>query len=99
MTHVRLVCLDIEDAASYRRYRVEMQPLLEHHGGRFLLDADVEAVTINPAGFEFRRVLLIAFPEEASSDAFFGDADYGRIKSEWFTPAVRQVYTNVLGAR
>lgn len=97
MTHVRLVCLDIEGAASYQRYRAEMEPILDRYGGRFLLDADIGAIAINPADFEFGRLLLIEFPEESVSDAFFGDADYGVIKSRWFTPAVRRVYTSVMG--
>ena len=96
MAHLRLVCLDIEDAASYLSYREGMEPLLAQHGGRFVLDVE-GAASIHPADFAPNRVLLIAFPDDATAAGFFADPAYVAVRTRWFRPAVRRTHAEVVG--
>ena len=96
MTALRLVSLDIEDANTYDEYRRRMAPLLERHGGHFVLDVEGGIARIHPAPFDPGRVLLIAFPSEGDARAFFSDPEYTAVRSQWFDRAVSQTHAQAL---
>jgi len=83
-----LVGLQVTDEASYREYRKAMLPILTGHGGGFGYDFMVSDVLINPTENPINRVFTIHFPDEATSKAFFGNADYLKAKAQHFNHAV-----------
>ena len=93
--HLRLVCLQISDDEGYGRYRTEMAPILEKHGGHFVLDVTGSA-SIHPADFEPGRILLIAFPSAEAAGGFFADPAYVRVRQTWFEPSVANTHAVAL---
>lgn len=90
----RLVALWVEDPDLYATYRRRMTPLLEHYGGDFGVDVEVERV-LRPTGADpFNRIFTISFPSREAHDAFFGDPSYQEIRQACFEPAVR--HTTIL---
>lgn len=93
--HETLVALRVSDQDGYDRYRAAMTPLLEAVGGFFRADFRVsEALVADDPGTN--RVFVISFPDEAVKDAFFSDAEYGRIKARHFEGSVASV--SILGS-
>jgi uncharacterized protein (DUF1330 family) len=86
--HVTWTGLEVRDAERYARYRAEMAPLLEHHGGRFEHDFEVARVLAPSAGKRINRVFALSFPDAGARERFFGDARYRRIRAAHFEPAV-----------
>lgn len=85
--------LDVKDAELYRRYRAEMMPILERHGGAFGYDFVVAQVLRSPTPTPINRVFTIVFPDRAAADRFFTDPAYLAVREAWFTPAVGSVTT------
>jgi uncharacterized protein (DUF1330 family) len=76
------------DETGYARYRAEMTPVLEAHGGRFVLDVRVAEVLRAPSPSAFNRLFAIRFPSAQHRDAFFADPDYQGIRAQWFEASV-----------
>lgn len=93
--HLRLVCLRISDREGYATYRRNMAPILERHGGRFVLDIEGRA-TLHPAGFEPDRVLLIAFSSPEAAARFFQDPAYVALRKRWFDTSVQETFAMAL---
>lgn len=88
MAFERLVALQVDDPASYQRYRDGMTPILRRFGGDFGYDFEVARVLRTPDGAPVNRVFTIHFPDEATSDAFFADPEYLAVREKHFEPAV-----------
>ena len=87
-----LVGLQVLDEDTYARYRAEMTPLLEAHGGRFIVDVRVAEVLRAPSGSPFNRLFTIRFPSARQRDAFFEHPDYLAIRAKLFQPSVSAVF-------
>ena len=83
-----LVGLHVTDQDSYTRYRQEMKPMLDAHGGCFAYDFTIDQVLVSGAEHPINRLFVISFPSEAARKAFFSDPAYRKVRDEWFAPAV-----------
>lgn len=86
--HEILMGVQVIDEAGYARYRSEMMPLLEAHGGRFVLDVRVAEILRTPTPSAFNRLFVVRFPSAQQRDAFFAHRDYAAIRTRWFEPSV-----------
>lgn len=86
-----LVGLQVDNEELYAKYRAEMTPLLEAHGGCFVVDVRVAAVLRAPGEGSFNRLFTIRFPTSLELDAFFSNPDYLAIRRRWFEPSVSSV--------
>lgn len=86
-----LIGVHVIDEAGYATYRAEMAPLLEAHGGRFILDVRVAEILRAPSPTAFNRLFAIRFPSAQHRDAFFADPDYIAVRSRLFEPSVSEL--------
>ena len=84
--HVMLVGLEVTDDHSYTRYRAAMTPILAGFGGAFGCDFEVARVLLGDR--RINRVFTISFPDRASREQFFADADYQAARERFYAPAV-----------
>lgn len=82
-----LVGVDVIDDAGYATYRREMTPLLEAHGGHFVVDVRVAEVLRGPGAFN--RLFTIRFPSADARTSFFALPEYLAIRERHFAPSVR----------
>src|SRR5690349_25074911 len=80
--------VQVIDETGYATYRAEMAPVLEAHGGRFILDVRVAEILRAPSPTAFNRLFAIRFPSAQHHDAFFADPDYVALRSRLFEPNV-----------
>jgi uncharacterized protein (DUF1330 family) len=92
-SYVRLFGLQVDDAELYRSYRAGMAPILERHGGRFGYDFVVADVLKSESDQPINRVFTLVFPTRAASQRMFADADYLRVRGEYFDAAVSAITT------
>ena len=90
-TNEVLMGVQVTDETGYARYRAEMTPLLNAHGGRFVLDVRVAEVLRAPSPLAFNRLFTIRFPSARQRDAFFAHPDYLAVRARWFEPSVSGV--------
>jgi uncharacterized protein (DUF1330 family) len=88
MTLENLVGMHVTDDDAYARYRAAMTPLLHAHGGDFRMDFRIAEELRPPATHPINRLFVIAFPDRARKDAFFGHPDYAAIREQHFAPSV-----------
>jgi uncharacterized protein (DUF1330 family) len=88
MAFETVVAMNVTDAASYRRYREGMLPILEAYGGGFRHDFVVSEVLRGELTHPVTRVFVIYFRDRASADAFFADPAYKAVRAEHFDGAV-----------
>ena len=86
--YTSLIGLQVDDTASYQRYRAGMTPILHRHGGRFGYDFEVAKVLASETDKAINRVFTISFADKASADRFYTDPDYLEVRRTWFEPAV-----------
>ncbi len=84
-----LIGMRVDDEQGYARYRAGMTPILESMGGYFRYDMRVSELLKGEADDPFNRLFLMSFPDEASSERFFDDPAYQRVRAEHFDGAVR----------
>ncbi len=84
----RLVALHVSDADVYQEYRDGMMPILALYGGRFRYDFHVSDTGFNESGHPINRVFLLAFPDQETSDRFFSDTDYKKVRATFFDASV-----------
>lgn len=89
-----LMAMHVIDEQRYTRYRAAMTPLLHELGGSFRYDFRVAETLRSEAAHPITRVFVISFPDQASSDAFFGDARYLTIRDQHFEGSVA-AYTRI----
>jgi uncharacterized protein (DUF1330 family) len=84
-----LMALNVVDADLYAKYRANMRPLLEAHGGKFGLDLWVaEVLHAPPEQKPFNRVFTIVFPSLERREAFFSNPEYLAVRKAYFEPSV-----------
>ena len=83
-----LVALTVNDEAMYAAYRAAMMPILEAHGGRFVLDVRVSEV-MRPTDHSFNRLFSIRFPSPEQRAAMFANPEYLAIRARLFEPSTR----------
>jgi uncharacterized protein (DUF1330 family) len=86
-----LIGVQVIDEAGYARYRAEMTPVLEAHGGRFVLDVRVAEILRASSPAAFNRLFSIRFPSARHRDAFFANPDYMAIRARLFEPSVSEM--------
>lgn len=94
--HQVLIALVVDDDDGYRRYRAGMTPILHRYGGRFAYDFVVDETLESPIDARFNRVFLMCFPDRATRERFFADADYRAVRAREFEPSVTE--THVIAA-
>lgn len=88
---VSVWALQVDDEASYQRYRAGMTPILHRHGGGFGYDFAVARVLASETARPINRVFTMVFPDRAASDRLFADPVYLEVRRTWFEPAVSAV--------
>jgi uncharacterized protein (DUF1330 family) len=86
-----LIGVHVIDEAGYAKYRAEMTPLLEAHGGRFVLDVRVAEILRASSPAAFNRLFVMRFPSARVRDAFFANPDYMAIRARLFEPSVSEM--------
>ena len=86
-----LMALQVTNPELYARYRAEMTPLLEAHGGSFGLDLWVREVLRSPGDKPFNRVFTLCFPSQEKRTAFFASAPYKAVRQALFEPSVAAI--------
>lgn len=89
--YTSLLGLQVDDAATYQRYRAGMTPILHRHGGRFGYDFEVANVLASETPRPINRVFTISFPDKASAERFYADPEYVEVRRTWFEPSVGAV--------
>ena len=89
--HVQLIALEVKDAALYSRYREGMTPILHAHGGAFGYDFIVSQVLKAEVPAAVNRVFTLLFPDAATAERFFANAEYRAVRAQYFEPAVGQI--------
>ena len=66
--------IDVHDPAGFEEYRAQVAPVVEAHGGRYMVRTD-QLVTLE--GAEPRgRLVILEFPSMDAAQRFYGSADY-----------------------
>ena len=81
----------VDDPATYGRYRAAMTPILHAHGGGFRYDFEVSRVLITETAPPINRVFMIGFPSRAVAEALFADPSYLAVRRALFDPAVSSI--------
>ncbi|WP_432473473.1 DUF1330 domain-containing protein [Amphritea sp. HPY] len=91
MAYEMLVGLNVLDDRLYQEYRTEMKPILAIYGGGFGYDFKVAEMLQSEADAEINRVFTIYFENSDAMDGFFSDADYLKVKQQFFDKSVGSV--------
>ncbi len=89
--YITLWGAQVDDEATYSRYRAAMTPILHAHGGGFRYDFAVSRVLISETTPPINRVFMISFPSRAAADALFADPSYVEVRRALFAPAVSAI--------
>jgi uncharacterized protein (DUF1330 family) len=89
-----LIGMTVDDEHGYTNYRAGMTPILESMGAFFRYDMRVSELLKGEHKDSFNRLFLMSFPDKSTSDRFFADPEYQRVKQEHFVDAVRS-YTEI----
>ncbi len=79
MSAYLLVDTRIHDPDTYDQYKAAVVPLIERHGGQYL----VRGGAIDPVETDLwtpSRLVLIRFPDKSAARAFLDDPDYAPVK-------------------
>ncbi len=88
MKYEKMMGLEILDDDLYARYRAAMLPILQAHGGGFRYDFKVAETLKNYEGRAINRVFALYCDSKERMDAFFSNADYLKVKAEFFVKSV-----------
>lgn len=73
-----MICtMQVHDPETFKKYSDHTPKTLQKYGGRFLTRGD-QVTTSEGAKFEERMVIL-EFPDRASAEAWYNDAEYQRL--------------------
>ena len=70
--------MEITDPERYKDYGPKARALFAKHGGRYVGGGNAETLE-GPE--EERRIVLIAFPDRASAEAYYNDPDYAPVRA------------------
>jgi uncharacterized protein (DUF1330 family) len=65
----------IADAAKFEEYRVQVAPMIERHGGRYITKGGSHKV-LETARRPPDRVVIIEFPDMSALNAWYNSAEY-----------------------
>jgi uncharacterized protein (DUF1330 family) len=83
-----LVGLNVVDDVVYQSYRDEMAPILDAYGGGFGYDFRIAEVLRSQTEAPINRVFTIFFRDTDAKSSFFANADYVKIKQNYFDASV-----------
>lgn len=83
-----IVGLTVTNETDYARYREEMTPILQSHGGGFRFDFKIAEVLASEANHEINRVFAIYFKDREHKERFFGDNRYMEIRAKYLEKAL-----------
>jgi uncharacterized protein (DUF1330 family) len=66
--------VDVTNLEGFKEYAQRVGPLVEKHGGRYLVRGG--AVTVKEGDPGLNRVVVIEFPSMEAANAFYDDPDY-----------------------
>jgi uncharacterized protein (DUF1330 family) len=89
--YVAVYGAQVDDEATYSRYREAMTPILHAHGGGFRYDFAVSRVLISETAPPINRVFMIGFSSRAAADALFADPRYVAVRRALFESAVSAI--------
>ncbi|MEE2754592.1 MAG: DUF1330 domain-containing protein [Candidatus Latescibacterota bacterium] len=73
-----IVNVDVHDSAKYETYKTAVVPLVNRHGGEYLVRGGKHEVI--EGDWDPVRIVLFRFPDRASIQAFIDDPDYQPLK-------------------
>jgi uncharacterized protein (DUF1330 family) len=85
------IAKQVDDDATYQRYREAMTPLLHGHGGSFGYDFVVSRVLQSETARPINRVFTIRFADRGHAEAMFSDPRYLAVRAQLFAPPVSAV--------
>ena len=88
MSYEAIVGLQVIDDELYTRYRNAMKSILDEYGGGFRYDFKISEVLKNEDGNPMNRVFAIYFRDKQARDSFFANAEYKKVKQEFFEKSV-----------
>ncbi|MCG7539486.1 DUF1330 domain-containing protein [Pseudoalteromonas sp. OF7H-1] len=83
-----LVAMEIHNSERYAKYREAMKPILRQYGGGFSNDFHIAETLLTEGQCQANRLFTIYFPDQASMESFFSDAEYVEIKARYFEDSV-----------
>jgi len=69
--------VEVKDPETYAEYRRQVLPLVERHGGRFIVRGGVHRVL--EGDWRPGRVVVIEFPDMAALDAWYRSPEYAAL--------------------
>lgn len=78
MSYFVLVDLDIKDAERFRQYQVEVRPMIEAAGSRYLVRGGEQ--TAYEGDLQLHRLVIFRWPNKAAHDAFYNSEEYQELK-------------------
>ncbi|MEJ6476743.1 DUF1330 domain-containing protein [Pseudoalteromonas piscicida] len=83
-----LVAMEIHNSEGYAKYRKAMKPILKQYGGGFSNDFHIAETLLTEGQCQANRLFTIYFPDQASMESFFSDAEYEAVKARHFEDSV-----------
>jgi len=71
---------DIHDAGAYDRYKAGARPILERHGGEYIVRGGALDVVEDGTGTP-TRLVIVKFPDAASARAALDDPEYAPLRA------------------
>jgi uncharacterized protein (DUF1330 family) len=90
MAYEMLMGLQVTNDEIYTLYREAMAPFLKKYGGGFRYDFKIVEVLKNEEGRPINRVFCIFFADKEKMDQFFADAEYKKVKEQYFDASVKE---------
>ncbi len=69
--------IDVHDPAGFEEYRMRVVPVVEAHGGRYLVRAG--ALETLEGAEQQRRLVILEFPSMDAARGFYHSADYAPV--------------------
>jgi uncharacterized protein (DUF1330 family) len=69
-----LVDTDVTDAARYEEYKLRAKPIVESHGGRYLVRGG--ALTVLEGEWQPHRLVVLEFPDVDAARRFYDSPEY-----------------------
>ncbi len=89
MSYELLVGLEVINDDVYTQYREAMAPILKRFGGGFRYDFKIKEVLKKETDSPINRVFTIYFADQKSKEGFFSDAEYKKVKENFFEKSVK----------
>jgi uncharacterized protein (DUF1330 family) len=69
--------LTVTDPEGFEAYRAAVRPVIEAHGGRYLVSGGT--VSSLEGELERPRIIVLEFPDKAAAEAFYNSSEYQAI--------------------